>query len=129
LSGQHPKLKLQNMYGGELKTGDMSPCQNTTMRALWRTTSASHYLECKVWILRSFNQRVFFCFLCLCFEGFMAFKGGTSYYFFKEGDYKNYFTRRGVPLSDPTPSFLYPPPPRFAKEFDLPTCAGRDFLT
>jgi hypothetical protein len=31
---QQPKLKLQNMDDGELKTGDMMPCQNTTMRAL-----------------------------------------------------------------------------------------------
>jgi hypothetical protein len=32
--GQHPKLKLQNMDRGELRTGDMRPCLNTTMRAL-----------------------------------------------------------------------------------------------
>jgi hypothetical protein len=52
-----------------------------------------------------------------------------SYYFFKEGDYKNEFTRRGGPFSDPPPSFLYPFFAGFAKEFDLQTCAGRDFLT
>jgi hypothetical protein len=62
VSGQHPKLKLQNMGVGELKTGDMRPCQNTTMRALWRTTSTSHFFACKVWIFRSFNGGVFLLF-------------------------------------------------------------------
>jgi hypothetical protein len=50
VSGQHPKLKLQSMDGGEFKTGDMRPCQNTTMRALWRTPSTSHLFACNVWI-------------------------------------------------------------------------------
>jgi hypothetical protein len=42
--------------------------------------------------------------------------------------YTDEFTRKwgGGPFLDP-PSFLFYPPPRFAKEFDLPTCAGRAF--
>jgi hypothetical protein len=60
--GQHPKLKLLNVGGGELRTGDMIPCQDTTMRALWRTTSISHFFVCKVWIFRSFNGRFFLLF-------------------------------------------------------------------
>jgi hypothetical protein len=59
--GQHKKLKLQNIGGGELKTGDMRPCQNTTMRALWRTSSTSQFI-CKVWSFRSFNGGVFILF-------------------------------------------------------------------
>jgi hypothetical protein len=74
--GQHPKLKLQNMGGGELRTGDMRPCQNTTMRALWSTAYTSHFFACKVWIFRSFNGGVFLLFFMpLFFEGFMEFKG------------------------------------------------------
>jgi hypothetical protein len=60
--GQHPKLKSQNMSGGELRTEDTRPCQNTTMRALWRMASTSHFLVCKVWIFISFNGGVFLLF-------------------------------------------------------------------
>jgi hypothetical protein len=59
VSGQHPKLKFQNMDGGELKTGYMSPCQDTTMVALWRTASTSHFFAGKVWIFRSFKEGAF----------------------------------------------------------------------
>jgi hypothetical protein len=48
VSGQQPKLKLRNMDDAELKTGDMSPCQSITMRALWKTASTSHFFVCKV---------------------------------------------------------------------------------
>jgi hypothetical protein len=79
--GQHPKLKLQNMDGGELITGGMRPCLNTTMKALWRTASTSHFFVCKVWILRSFNGGVFLLFFyAFVFEGFMEFKGGGGSY-------------------------------------------------
>jgi hypothetical protein len=75
---QHPKLKLQNMDGGELKTEAMRPCLNITMRALWRTASTSHFFVCKAWIFTSFNGGFFFWFFSmplLC-KGFMEFKGG-----------------------------------------------------
>jgi hypothetical protein len=96
VSRQHPKLKLQNMDGGELKTGDMSPCQSTIMRALLTTTSTSHFIVCKVWIFRSSKGGVFLLFFMVLFLGIHGVQGGGSYYFFKEGDYKNEFTRKGV---------------------------------
>jgi hypothetical protein len=66
--GQHPKLKLQNMDGGELRTEAIMPCMNTTMRALWSTASIPHFFVCKVWIFISLNGGFFFCFnLCLFF--------------------------------------------------------------
>jgi hypothetical protein len=82
--GQHPKLKLNNMGSGELITGDMGSCQNTTMRALWRTASTSYFFVCKVWNFRSFNGGVFFS-MPLFFEGFMEFKGGGLITFSKRG--------------------------------------------
>jgi hypothetical protein len=86
VSGQHPKLKLHIMGGGELITGYMGPCKNTTMRALWRTASTSHFFLCKVWIFRSFNGGVFFCFsMPLFFERFMEFKGAGLITFSKKG--------------------------------------------
>jgi hypothetical protein len=67
VSGQHLMLKLQNMGGGELRTGNIRPCQNTTMRALWRTASTSHFFACKVWIFRSYMGEILFCFYAFVF--------------------------------------------------------------
>jgi hypothetical protein len=127
MSWQHPKLKLQNMGGGELRTGDMMPCQNTTMRTLWRTASTSHVFACKVWIFRSFNGAFFFCVLCLFFKGFTEFKTGGSCYFFKEGDLKTILRGRGGSFIGSTyPSLLYPPPPLRER---IRSSDVRDFLT
>jgi hypothetical protein len=114
--GQHPKLKLQNMGGGELRTEDMMPCQNTTMRALWRTASTSHFFVCKVWIFRSFNGEVFsFVFLCLCFlkDSGSSREGVGVLLLFQRGGLKNDFARKGGGLlSDPpTPLYFTRPPP------------------
>jgi hypothetical protein len=77
VSRKHPKLKFHNMGDEELRTGDMRSWQNTTMRALWRTASTSHFFAYKVWIFRSFNGGVLLLFFMpLFFEGFMDFKGG-----------------------------------------------------
>jgi hypothetical protein len=111
VSGQHPKLKLQNMGGGELKTGYMRPCQNTTIRILWRTTSTSHFFVCKVWIFRSFNGGVFLLFFMPLFsEGFMEFKRGGFLLMFQRGGLKNDFARRGSFIGPP-PLFTLPAPP------------------
>jgi hypothetical protein len=117
--GQHPKLKLQNMDNGELRAEAMMPCLNTTMRALWRTASKSHFFVCKVWIFRSFNGGGFFCFfLCLCFcEGFMELKGGGVLLLFQRGGINNDFARKGgeVLSLNPPPFFTLPVFTRFAK--------------
>jgi hypothetical protein len=110
--GQHPKLKLQNMGGGELKSGDTSPSQNTTMRALWRTASTSHFFACKVWIFRSFNGGVFLLFFMLLFlkDSWSSREGGIIT-FSKRGTIKAILQGGGVLFWIQTPSFLYPPPP------------------
>jgi hypothetical protein len=116
--GQHPKLKLQNMGVGEPRAGDTRPCQNTTMRALWRTASTSQFFVCKVWIFRSFNGEFFFCFLCLCFlKGSWSSREGGVLLLFQRGGLKNNFARRGggvfyqIPPSLLYFTLLYPPPP------------------
>jgi hypothetical protein len=105
--GQHPKLKLQNMDRGELRTEAMRPCMNTTMRALWRTASTSHFFVCKVWIFRSFNGGVFLLFfLCLCFlkDSWSSREGGGLIIFSKRGTYKRFCEEGGGD------SFIRPPP-------------------
>jgi hypothetical protein len=68
----------------------------------------------------------FFFSMPLFFEGFMEFKGrGGVLLLFQRGGLKNDFARKGWYFIRP-PLFTLPPP-RFAKEFDLPTCA-RDGL-
>jgi hypothetical protein len=114
--GQHLKLKLQNMDGGELRTESMRPCLNITMRALSRNASASHLFVCKVWIFKSFNGGVFFWFfLCLFFVKDSWSSRGGVLLLFQRGKLKNDFARksRGVLLLDPPPppSLLYPFPP------------------
>jgi hypothetical protein len=107
----------------------MRPCKNPTMIALWRTAYISHFFACKVWIFIYFNGGFFFCFLCLLKnKGSWSSREGGSYYFFKEGDLKRFCKEGGIFYRTP-PFFTLPVSHCSVKEFDLLTCAGRDFLT
>jgi hypothetical protein len=85
---------------------------NTTMRALWRTASTSHFFLCKVCIFISFSGGVFlsfFLYLCFLKDSWSAREGG-SYYFFKEGDLKTILRGGGGVFYQ-----IYPPPLYFTR--------------
>jgi hypothetical protein len=99
------------------------------MRALWRTASTSHFFVCKVWIFRSFKGGLYlliFMPLFLRSHGVQGRRGLIA--FSKRGDTNTSLQGRGGSFFGLPPFFFYPPP-RFAKELDLPTCAGRVFKT
>jgi hypothetical protein len=105
---EHGRWRTQNR--------DMRPCQNTRVRALWRTASTSHFFVCKVWIFRSFNGIICFCFsMPLFFEEFMELKGGGVLLFQREGLKNNFAMKGGGVFYQNPPYLLYPPPPASRK--------------